>query len=353
MTALADNEHVHIWGEYRFDITNHWCICSECGQEIPGSREVHVAFCNEISYCAVCGVPSTDGITISDIIHASCEPGYDKYQHWYKCNECGEYYDVELHWTLCTKPKNKCINCEATTEEGAIIDHLWHEYDSAENTAFDRYSHWYYCKHCGEIIQDTVSGHSSVCTAPDVCQWCGARKQDGAIISSVGHVGDLIYKYDKYEHQAICSSCGEISYTGDHMSQCTNRSVCYYCGASTKEGIVLHEGVLHQEEYIVYTPIDRNSHEAICSACNEKLFVEEHVYWSDDLFCDLCGFYIHSHDKGDTNGDGAIDGRDLLRLARYTAGNSADIDLFAADLTGDGVVDGRDVLRLAKKLAGS
>ncbi len=55
---------------------------------------------------------------------------------------------------------------------------------------------------------------------------------------------------------------------------------------------------------------------------------------------------------GDVNGDGTTDGRDLLRLARYLAGNNVTIDPEAADMNGDGKLDGRDVLRLAKKLAG-
>ena len=56
---------------------------------------------------------------------------------------------------------------------------------------------------------------------------------------------------------------------------------------------------------------------------------------------------------GDCNGDGVVDGRDLLRLARYIAGAGVEIDRSAADITGDGNVDGRDVLRLAKQLAGN
>lgn len=56
---------------------------------------------------------------------------------------------------------------------------------------------------------------------------------------------------------------------------------------------------------------------------------------------------------GDCNGDGVVDGRDLLRLARYIAGGGSSVDLSAADINGDGNMDGRDVLRLAKQLAGS
>ena len=55
---------------------------------------------------------------------------------------------------------------------------------------------------------------------------------------------------------------------------------------------------------------------------------------------------------GDVNGDGTVDGRDLLRLARYLAGNNVAINEAASDVNGDQTVDGRDVLRLAKYLAG-
>ncbi len=56
--------------------------------------------------------------------------------------------------------------------------------------------------------------------------------------------------------------------------------------------------------------------------------------------------------SGDVNGDGQVDGRDLVRLAKHMAGDSVSVNEKAADLTGDGLIDGRDVLRLAKKLAG-
>ena len=56
--------------------------------------------------------------------------------------------------------------------------------------------------------------------------------------------------------------------------------------------------------------------------------------------------------NGDVNGDGTVDGRDVLRLARFIAGEDVTIDEKAADTNGDGTVDGRDVLRLAKQLSG-
>ena len=57
---------------------------------------------------------------------------------------------------------------------------------------------------------------------------------------------------------------------------------------------------------------------------------------------------------GNVNGDadGIVDGRDLLRLARYLAGQDLQIDRKASDVNGDGQIDGRDLLRLARFLAG-
>ena len=55
---------------------------------------------------------------------------------------------------------------------------------------------------------------------------------------------------------------------------------------------------------------------------------------------------------GDANGDNVLDGRDLLRLAKYLGGYSVEMDMTSADVTGDGLVDGRDLLRLAKFLGG-
>lgn len=54
---------------------------------------------------------------------------------------------------------------------------------------------------------------------------------------------------------------------------------------------------------------------------------------------------------GDVNGDGSVDGRDLLRLARYLAGQGVTLDLALADVNRDGKVNGLDLLRLAKALA--
>ena len=55
---------------------------------------------------------------------------------------------------------------------------------------------------------------------------------------------------------------------------------------------------------------------------------------------------------GDVTGDGVVNRSDLLRLAKYFAGHTVEVDQAAADVTGDGVVSRSDLLRLAKYFAG-
>ena len=55
--------------------------------------------------------------------------------------------------------------------------------------------------------------------------------------------------------------------------------------------------------------------------------------------------------NGDTNGDTAVDAKDVTVLRRYLAGWNPDIHLDAADLNGDGVVDAKDVTVLRRQLA--
>ncbi len=60
---------------------------------------------------------------------------------------------------------------------------------------------------------------------------------------------------------------------------------------------------------------------------------------------------------GDVNNDGAVDGRDIVRINKYLSNYNSDTQTSTveigpgADANGDGVVDGRDVVRLCKYIA--
>lgn len=62
---------------------------------------------------------------------------------------------------------------------------------------------------------------------------------------------------------------------------------------------------------------------------------------------------LPSGGRGDANGDGLVDGRDLILLRRFLAGTEALSLAPGADYNGDGLVDGRDLILLRRFLAGT
>ena len=61
---------------------------------------------------------------------------------------------------------------------------------------------------------------------------------------------------------------------------------------------------------------------------------------------------IRNRIPGDMTGDGKVNVMDLIRLRKYLAGDSVEINLSNADVTGDGKVNVMDLIRLRKYLAG-
>ncbi|URZ15512.1 dockerin type I domain-containing protein [Clostridium felsineum] len=55
---------------------------------------------------------------------------------------------------------------------------------------------------------------------------------------------------------------------------------------------------------------------------------------------------------GDVNGDGVINGRDIMVLTQYIAGKDVTIDQKAADVNGDGAINGRDLMLIRQYIAG-
>jgi len=56
---------------------------------------------------------------------------------------------------------------------------------------------------------------------------------------------------------------------------------------------------------------------------------------------------------GDVNGDGKVNGSDLIRLAQYLVGSNQVSNESAANTNGDGAINGSDLVRLAKFLVGA
>ena len=91
-------------------------------------------------------------------------------------------------------------------------------------------------------------------------------------------------------------------------------------------------------------------HARYCLQCGEPGEYGEHTYEKDGLYCDTCG---HKNpdalQKGDVNGDGKLNNRDLGVLQKYLNGFVVEMSA-AADLNDDGKINNRDLGLLQKLL---
>ncbi len=322
--------HNYEWEDAKHDGLYHWWICLKCGETVDKSP--HWALCDEPDVCADCGAA---GVTMDSVVH-ECnweDARYDGETHWWLCERCGEKVDQYGHWAECDSP-DECAVCGAKQVSMVYISHLFNEGEPRH----DDTSHWLTCERCGEKANQ--SEHWAFCGKPDECAVCGAKNVS---MEYVSHPFEM--KYDGAHHWLFCPVCGEECEKTEHVVYCGAPDACWICGAPYK-GEIRHV-VQSPDDYREY---DGTCHQFECGHCHEMI-LEKHVFI--DGVCQLCGYGQTAAPKGDSNGDGKVDGRDVLRIARYIAGNGVTIDMAASDLNGDGKVDGRDVLRLAKQLAGN
>ena len=325
---ISYTSHDFNWNDPKYDKNTHWWICATCGEKV--GLDVHWAYCDAPNVCAECGAKD---VTIEYVSHGRIgnDIAYDKESHWWTCPRCGEKQEGK-HWAFCTSP-TMCADCGAKDVTMLYIEHSFGPTD----VQYDQETHWFVCRNCGEKADQ--SEHWAFCSEPTVCAECGAKDVTMEFISH-----DTERQNDSEYHWWTCKVCGAEMGKSVHIVYCTKPGVCGVCGIPF-EGEIYHVNN-NLDEYTVY---DETYHQFECQN-GHGLVLEKHDFV--DGVCRLCGYGKAAAPKGDANGDGSVDGRDVIRLAKYIAGQGVAIDETAADLNGDGNIDGRDLLRLAKQLAG-
>ncbi|MBE5792210.1 MAG: leucine-rich repeat protein [Clostridia bacterium] len=179
--------------------------------------------------------------------------------------------------------------------------------------------------------------HTAV-TVPAVAPTCAqSGLTEGVYCSDCGEILASQRTVPKTDHTPVTDPAVEATCTKTGL---TEGSHCSGCGEvySAQEEIPMLDHV-EGEWVIVLEPT------SAANGLKEKR-------------CTVCGNVIETEAipklrmPGDVNSDGAVDGRDLIRLASYLGGIDVEINHSNASVNGDEIVDGRDLLRLAKYLGG-
>ena len=123
---------------------------------------------------------------------------------------------------------------------------------------------------------------------------------------------------------------------------------CTTCGDSYTETV---PATGHDYKSVVTDPDCENGGYTTytCANCGDSYVTDQvdalgHNYDDDfDADCNTCGHVREVSVRGDVNGDGRVNNRDLGILQRYLNEWEIDIDAIATDMNGDGNVNNRDL----------
>lgn len=282
--SIIHNYDLDVWasdGEY------HWHPCKNANCTAQADKAPHSQPCSspDSGSCAECGADYTGDNLQHDIDWDTWCIGSDS--HWHGCNACPYMPDEEAHAASCIAP-GVCEVC-GSAYSGENIAH------QAASIKHDDQFHWIHCGRCGQDADK--SEHFFSCTAPGVCGLCGIDCPD---LEPIHEIPDNPGGYSETQHWWICYACHEQLFIEDHIIVCTDREVCYTCGAPVDASAGF--GVLHEYSEDVYEH-DSAFHWNACANCDEKILYITHFRRCIDPEgeCEICHYQgnvktIHSSD---------------------------------------------------------
>ncbi|MBQ7088976.1 MAG: dockerin type I repeat-containing protein [Clostridia bacterium] len=323
--------------------------CNVCGQKREvGAHDYHtvtvVPDCENSGYtvhtCTVCGHSYADGrvealghtYRVTEDVAPTCVADGRKV---YGCAACGDSYTETVPATgrhvydfACDEICNVCGYVRSDA-------HFYTFMGRVEPTCGEDGSDGYKCWECGAVRYDVIPAtgkhiFSGVCDAD--CNVCGYDR--GPVAS---HSYELTASVER-----TCVTDGTKTYT------------CQHCGDSYTE-VIPAEG--HKYRIVITAPDCENGGYTThtCTVCGDvcvdnRVDALGHVY--DDAFdadCNVCGDLRQPLLRGDVDGNGKCNNRDLGLLLRHLNGWTVTVTE-AADLNGDGKINNQDLGLLQRLL---
>jgi len=299
--------HSGSW-EMKHNSSDHWLECTVCHAADESTRDTHTEECPNVGTCVVCGAEDCNAAQTNGHTWEKVTPDDADACSKFVCSICDKERTEGEHSFWCTDTAT-CYNCGTTGLE-ADEANIYHEHLDYES---DKDSHWQVCADCGTDLKnvrshqmgdelaydenghyfacvvcgayDELIPHSVECTDETVCAYCGYENADGVLYDGVLH-GTTVTRYDEVLHWEECELCGEEAYGAEeHSAVCSNPTRCAVCGQEIADISV--NGHVSIDWSKVYT--DANYHWYKCAACGEDCQKTEHLAsCAVPTKCDFC-----------------------------------------------------------------
>ena len=378
-------------------------------EPLPLAEHVYDNACD--ATCNACDVVREVGA--HDYVPLSAEPPTceaDGFERFY-CTLCGDVYTDTIpseghrYDAVVTAPD--CENSGYTVHTCTVcgdsyadsrVEALGHSYRVTETapTCVDDGKKVYVCAACGDsytVVIPATGRHTYAYMCDEVCDVCGYVRNDAHVYTHMGTIEPTCGEDGSEGYK--CWECGKCEYviipaTGKHTYSGACDAECNVCG-QIRESVETHQYVLTEEIAVtctidgkkVYTctncgdsyteiiPSEGHKYGIVitpptceqggyttytCSVCGDTQVDNRtdalgHAY--DDAFdatCNVCGAEREAAVRGDVDGNGKVNNRDLGLLQKHLNGSAVDIAEAAADLDGNGKVNNRDLGLLQKLL---
>ena len=303
------SKHEHSWSsEWSYDDSNHWLICSECGEKNENSISAHdfgdpVKQGNELVYtCRVC-------CYVRKVAHKhtwSSDWSYDDSSHWHVCSECGEKNESSAGAHEFGEAVKQGSELVYTCKVCGYVKKAAHEHTWSDAWTYDDSNHWHTCSGCDEIgdvgaheFGDPVEQNGELVYT---CQVCGYVKTAPTEPPHTHQFGGWSVVNESI-HRRFCNQCDVYEDAPHHWNggtvtkwpTCTEPGTrmvtCLDCGYSRTEAI---GAIGHDFGY--WMKADDGSHRRVCRNCGAEergAHVINAAVWSADgtnhwHICSVC-----------------------------------------------------------------
>ncbi|MBQ1848654.1 MAG: hypothetical protein II135_11675 [Clostridia bacterium] len=301
-------------------------------------------------YCVLCGELLKAGTEIPPAGHSFGDPVFVWYDDnakataTFACSECTAVEAFDAQITSVTVPAT-CTS-SGTTEYTASVEFngtvytdkktveipaSGHVYGEPEFCWFEDYSSataLFTCSECEDVL--TLDAVVTARISEPTC----TEKGEVVYTAYVEFNGEKYYDTQRHDIDPKGHSFGEpvFSWSEDHKTADASFK-CAVCQETVTVGATVSEE----------TKIVRDEEKAL----NVSVF-KATVEYKETVYTETVE--IVNFRYGDVNGDGVVNGRDLIRLRKHL--NGEEVEIFGgSDCTGDGKLNGQDLIRLRKFLA--